>query len=287
VDPQTKVSVHERLRAYLQVNGAPDVAKAVRESGRLRLQALGSGSDFTPFLQHLGVASLNLGFGGEDQGGRYHSIYDSFDHYTRFQDPTFEYGVALAQVAGRTTLRLANAEALPFDPVPLAETVAGYADEVRKLADDLRAETEEENRRVRERLYVLAADPQIPFVAPREKEAVPFLSFAPLQNAVARLERSARAYQKAAPASPEAQAARNRAWIGFERTLARSEGLPGRPWFKHQVYAPGFYTGYGVKTLPAVREALEQRQWSQASAQIETVAQTLEGAAAALERLAR
>jgi N-acetylated-alpha-linked acidic dipeptidase len=271
----------------VQVNGPADAAKEVKESGRLRIQALGSGSDFTPFLQHLGVASLNLGFGGEDQGGRYHSIYDSFDHYTRFQDPTFEYGVALAQVAGRATLRLANAEALPFDPTALAETVARYADEVRKLADDLRTETEEENRRVRERLHVLAADPKIPFVAPREKDTVPYLSFAPLQNAVARLQRSAAAYKKSAAANPEAQAARNRAWISFERALARSEGLPGRPWFKHQVYAPGFYTGYGVKTLPAIREALEQRQWALAVTQIETVAQTLEGAAAELERLAK
>jgi len=287
VDPQTKVSVHERLRAYVQVNGPADAAKEVRESGRLRIQALGSGSDFTPFLQHLGVASLNVGFGGEDQGGRYHSIYDSFDHYTRFQDPTFEYGVALAQVAGRATLRLANAEALPFDPAALAETVARYADEVRKLADDLRTETEEENRRVRERLYVLAADPKIPFVAPREKDVVPYLSFAPLQNAVARLQRSAAAYASAKATSPAAQAARNQAWISFERALARTEGLPGRPWFKHQVYAPGFYTGYGVKTLPAIREALEQRQWALAATQIEIVAQTLEGAAVLLERLSK
>jgi N-acetylated-alpha-linked acidic dipeptidase len=286
-DPQTKVSVHERLRAYLQVNGPPEAAKDVRETSRLRLQALGSGSDFTPFLQHLGVASLNLGFGGEDQGGRYHSIYDSFDHYTRFQDPTFEYGVALAQVAGRVTLRLANAESLPFDPVALAETVAGYAGEVLKLADDLRRETEEENRRVRERLYLLAADPKIPFVAPREKDPVPYLSFAPLQNAVARLQASAAAYKKAAAGNPQATAARNQAWIAFERTLGRAEGLPGRPWFKHQVYAPGFYTGYGVKTLPAIREALEQRQWALAAQQVETVARTLEGAAAALERLAQ
>ena len=123
-DPQTKVSVHERLRAFLQVQGPPEVAKEVRERSNLRIQALGSGSDFTPFLQHLGVASLNLGFGGEDQGGRYHSIYDSFDHYTRFSDPTFEYGVALAKVGGRTILRLANAEALPFDSTAFAETVA-------------------------------------------------------------------------------------------------------------------------------------------------------------------
>ena len=140
VDPQTKVSVHERARAYLELHGPADAAKDVRERGALRLSALGSGSDFTPFLQHMGVASLNIGFGGEAEGGSYHSIFDSIDHFTRFGDPTFEYGIALAKVGGRTVLRLANADLLPFDASALAETVASYAREVQKLADDLRDE---------------------------------------------------------------------------------------------------------------------------------------------------
>jgi N-acetylated-alpha-linked acidic dipeptidase len=288
VDPQTKVSVHERARAYVQVNGPPEAAKDVRARGALRLQALGSGSDFTPFLQHLGVASLNVGFGGEGDGGSYHSIYDSVDHYLRFIDPNLDYGVTLAQLGGRIVLRLANADVLPFSASALAETVGRYASEVQKLADDLREQTEEENRKVRERVYELADDPRLRLVPPRAKESVPFLTFAPLQNAVARLQRSAAAFQKAATVdglSAEARAALNTAFIGLERKLTRSEGLPGRPWFTHQVYAPGFYTGYGVKTLPAIREALEERQWTQAAQQVETVARTLDGFSAELERL--
>ena len=287
-DPQTKVSVKERLRARLQVTGSPEVAKEARERTTLRLSALGSGSDYTPFLQHLGVASLNIGFGGEDGGGSYHSIFDSIDHYTRFGDPTFEYGVALAKVGGRTVLRLANAEVLPFDPVPIAETTARYAREVQKLAEDLREQTEEENRRVREKVYVMADDPKLALGPPKAREAVPFVNFAPLQNAVARMQRSAADYkQMAATLSPAARDARNAAFIGLERKLTRAEGLPGRPWFTHQVYAPGFYTGYGVKTLPAIREALEQRQWGQAVQQVELVAQTLDAFSAEVERLAQ
>jgi N-acetylated-alpha-linked acidic dipeptidase len=287
-DPQTKVSVKERLRARLQLTGSPEVAKEARERTTLRLSALGSGSDYTPFLQHLGVASLNIGFGGEDGGGSYHSIFDSIDHYTRFGDPTFEYGVALAKVGGRTVLRLANAEVLPFDPAPIAETTARYAREVQKLAEDMREKTEEENRRVREKLYGLVDDPKLALAPPKAREAVPYINFAPLQNAVARMQRSAADYKKAAAdatLSLAARDARNAAFIGLERKLTRAEGLPGRPWFTHQVYAPGFYTGYGVKTLPAIREALEQRQWSQAVQQVEIVARTLDGFAAEIERL--
>ena len=291
-DPETRVSVQERAKAHLQLNGSPEAAKEVRERGELRLPALGSGSDFTPFLQHLGVASLNIGFGDDDSGGSYHSIYDSFDHYTRFLDPTFAYGVTLAKVGGRVVLRLANADVLPFDPTPVADTVAGYAREVQKLAEDMRAATEEENRRVLDRLYELTANPAVPFVAPKAKDAVPFVNFAPLQNAVARLLKSAAEYKSkvgTSPASlkPEIRAQLNTAAIGLERTLTRAEGLPGRPWFKHQVYAPGLYTGYGVKTLPAIREALELRQWTQAAEQVDVVARTLDGFSAELERLAK
>jgi N-acetylated-alpha-linked acidic dipeptidase len=287
-DPQTKVSVKERLRARQELTGSPEEAKEARERTTLRLSALGSGSDYTPFLQHLGVASLNIGFGGEDGGGSYHSIFDSIDHYTRFADPTFEYGVALAKVGGRTVLRLANAEVLPFDPVPIAETTARYAREVQKLAEDLRERTDEVNRRVREKVYTLADDPKLALAPPKIREAVPFINFAPLQNAVARMQRSAADYKKAAAQgtlSPADCDARNAAFIALERKLTRAEGLPGRPWFTHQVYAPGFYTGYGVKTLPAIREALEQRQWAQAAQQVELVARTLDGFSAELERL--
>jgi N-acetylated-alpha-linked acidic dipeptidase len=289
-DPQTRATVLERARAASQVRGSAEDRKEARERASLRLAPLGSGSDYTPFLQHLGVPALNLGFGGEDGGGSYHSTYDSIAHYERFGDPTYEYGIALAKVAGRAVLRLANASNLPFDPTVLSEAVGRYAKEVEKLASELREETEEENRRVRERVYALADDPKDGFPLPAVKDPVPFLNFAPLQNAVTRLAASAAAYRKAAeavgPAAGEGQDARNAALVALERTLIREEGLPGRPWFKHQIYAPGAYTGYGVKTLPAIREAIEQRQWDLAARQMDVVASTLEACASALDRLA-
>jgi N-acetylated-alpha-linked acidic dipeptidase len=170
--------------------------------------------------------------------------------------------------------------------VPIAESTARFAREVQKLADDLREQTEEQNRRVREGLYALADDPKLALAAPKTREAVPFVNFAPLQNAVARMQRSAAAYKQSEGAlPPAARDARNAALIALERKLTRTEGLPGRPWFTHQVYAPGFYTGYGVKTLPAIRESLEQRQWAQAAQQIEVVARTLDAFSAEVERL--
>src|SRR3989442_9591048 len=189
-DPQRGSSVGERRRARLLAEGKPEEKKEAREHPGLRLAALGSGSDYTPFLQHLGIASLNLGFGGEDRGGSYHSIYDSIDHYTRFGDPGFAYGVVLAQTAGRVVLRLANAETLPFDFSSLADTLDRYAKEGAKLSDDLRTETEEANRLLQDGMLTLAADPKEPFVAPSPKPPVPFLNLAPRPNAVAKLQHS-------------------------------------------------------------------------------------------------
>jgi N-acetylated-alpha-linked acidic dipeptidase len=290
-DPQTKVSVLERARARALVEASAKDAAEIRARPGLRIDALGSGSDFTPFLQHLGIASLNVGFEGEDGGGSYHSIYDSYDHYTRFLDPTFEYGAAMVKVGGRLVLRLANADVLPIAPGAFADTVARYVREVRELAETSRSETEEWNRRVRERSFELAADPKQPFVAPRVKDAVPYLNFAPLDNALSKLDESVAAYRKAAAAAALARAeaetrlALDRGLLALERALTRPKGLPRRPWFKHQVYAPGFYTGYGVKTLPAVREAIEEREWAEATAQIKVAAQTLEGYAAEVDAL--
>lgn len=292
IDPQKQISVAERLRALRIVNSSGEDRKEVRERKDLRIAALGSGSDYTPFLQHLGIASLNLGFGGENGGGSYHSIYDSFDHYTRFGDPNFDYGIALAQTAGRAVLRLANAEILPFTFSNFAETVAKYAKEVTKLADDLRDETVETNRRIRENTLEAVADPTKTYVAPAPQEDVPYLNFAPLQNAVAQLRHSSSAYERAlhdfkATNQPMPEAAKkslNGLLMKMERSLTRREGLPRRPWFVHQIYAPGFYTGYGVKTLPAVREAIEQRDWKEASEQIEIVAKVIAGFAEEVDR---
>ena len=289
-DPQRGSSVGERQRARRLAEGKPEERKEAREHPGLRLLALGSGSDYTPFLQHLGVASLNLGFGGEDRGGSYHSIYDSIDHYTRFGDPGFAYGVVLAQTAGRVVLRLANAEILPFDFSSLADTVDRYAKEVAKLSDDLRTETEEANRLLQDGLLTLAADPKEPFVAPSPKPPVPFLNLAPLQNAVARLQKSGRAYHEVlerragSPLGPAAAARFEAAVMATERVLTDPHGLPDRPWYRHLVYAPGFYTGYGVKTLPGVREAIEGRNFTRAEQETARVAARLEALAAEIDR---
>ncbi|MGD9564407.1 MAG: M28 family metallopeptidase [Pyrinomonadaceae bacterium] len=194
-DPQTKLSVWERARANQIVNGSADARKAAMNRPDLHIAPLGSGSDYTPFLQHLGIASLNIGFGGEDGGGSYHSVYDSFDHYTRFGDPGFAYGVALAKVCGRATLRLANADTLPFEFSNFAETVSGYAGEVMKLADAMREETKAMNELIANGMLKAVQDPTETFVVPKAKDTVPYLNFAPLENAIAKLNESARAFK--------------------------------------------------------------------------------------------
>jgi N-acetylated-alpha-linked acidic dipeptidase len=266
------------------LTGSPEERREARERADLRIDALGSGSDFTPFLQHLGIASLNMGFGGEDGGGSYHSNYDSFDAYTRFVDTDFSYGVALAQVCGRTTLRFANAPVLPFEFGGMADTFAVYVREVTRLADDMREETRENNRRRTDGTYAAVFDPKATYVMPEAQSAVPYLNFAPLQNSLARLQESARRYaQKAAPSS-KGSAQLDQALIDVERAMTNDTGLPRRPWFKHAIYAPGFYTGYGVKTLPGVREAIEQRNWTEAEAQIKIVAAAIDATAAQIDK---
>jgi N-acetylated-alpha-linked acidic dipeptidase len=289
IDPEKKVSVYERQRARRLLEGTPESRKDARASTGLRLEALGSGSDWSAFLQHSGIASLNLGYGGESEGGSYHSIYDSFDHFTRFGDPDFAYGVTLAKTAGRVVLRLANAGVLPFAFEPLAETVGRYAKEVTTLADELREKTEEENRLLAEKQYDLLSDPKETFIAPKPKAAVPFLNFAPLQNAVAVLKKSSAAYAKAgkerkAPLPHEAQQALDVLLYTTERAFLRKEGLPLRPWYGHQLYAPGYYTGYSVKTLPGVREAIEERRYAEAQTQIGAAAEAILACAAQVDR---
>ncbi len=289
VDPEKKVSVYERQRARRLLRGTPESRKEARESAGLRLEALGSGSDWSAFLQHSGIASLSLGYGGESDGGSYHSIYDSFDHFMRFGDPDFAYGVTLAKTAGRVVLRLANAGVLPFAFEPLAETIGRYAKEVATLADELREKTDEENRLLAEKQYDLVADPKQTFIAPRPKLAVPFLNFAPLQNAVTVLKKSSTAYAKAekerkAPLAPEAQKALDELLYTSERTFIRKEGLPLRPWYAHQLYAPGYYTGYSVKTLPGIREAIEERRYDEAQTQIAAAAQAILACAVQVDR---
>jgi len=232
---------------------------------------MGSGSDYSSFIQHLGVPALNLGYGGEDPGGEYHSIYDSYDDYRRFKDPSFEYGVALSKTAGHAALRLADADLLPFDFKNLSKVVNGYLSELIALTDQIRENTEIENELIKTKQYELANDPQKNLKIPVLKSEVPYLNFAPLQNALAALDKSAGAIASTWTKSLNTAAdhdALNKALYRAEQQLLSTGGLPRRPWYRHTLYAPGFYTGYGVKTMPGIREAIEQRNWQEAQDQI-------------------
>lgn len=283
LDPQLGVSVSDRLRATWLTKGTEERKKLAKERPGLYLGALGSGSDYSPFLQHLGIAAFDARFTGESSGGEYHTCFDTFDHFTRFVDPENAYGIALTKVCGRLVMRLADAEILPFDFRGASQTYQRYLAEVQKLADDLRRQTDETNRHLADGLVKLAADPTLPFVEPKPKSAVPFLNFTPLQNATEELKASAEGYHRALqaalktgrPIEKSRLQALNQILFQSERALLSEKGLPRRPWFRHQIYAPGYYTGYGVKTLPGVREGIEQRQWDETEEQIAEVASAL------------
>ncbi len=286
-DPQTKGSVWQRDRARAIINGSPSERKEAETRPDLRIEALGSGSDFTPFLQHLGIASLDLGFGGESNGGSYHSIYDSFDNYVKFIDPDFAYGVALSKTGGRATLRLANADVLPFEFTGSADTINQYVNELTKLTDQMREETQSFNRLLADGTYAAVQDPKQNLVLPKPKGEVPAVDFTRLKTAVTRLQESAKNYESAVKSKQNLSGgAANIDKILFqsERALTNDAGLPRRPWFKHEIYAPGFYTGYGVKTMPGVREAIEQRNWTEVNQQISLTANTVESFAAEIEK---
>jgi N-acetylated-alpha-linked acidic dipeptidase len=283
-DPETGVTLWDRLEARFSVNNT-------RQHGvDLPISALGSGSDYTPFLQHLGISSLNVGMGGESGGGSYHSTFDSYDHYSRFIDPGFEYGATLAKVTGRLTLRFANADVLPHRFTNYASTVSDYVEQVAELANEMRAETERHNELVASGAFDLAADPRKDLVTPDTKDPVPFINFAPLQNSAARLATASDTYDErigtALMGTLDRRAATelNALIIYSERALSDDAGLPKRPWFRHTIYAPGLYTGYGVKTLPGVREAIEQREWDLVDAQMSRIANALNALAELLER---
>ncbi len=271
-DPQTKVSVYERKKAQ-EIVSAPMLAAKKEALNRksLEIGALGSGSDYSSFLQHLGVSSLNLGYGGESSGGEYHSIYDSYDNYVRFKDPGFYYGVTLSQTAGRAALRMANADVLPFDFRILYTTVSRYTKETMDLLQQTKENTEIENQLIKTNAYVLANDPTKTFIVQKTKEEVPYLDFSPLQNALSALQKSSDSLSKVwykAVVNNSDHDALNKALYQAEQQLLTTTGLPRRGWYKHSLYAPGFYTGYGVKTLPGIREAIEQRNWKEAQEQI-------------------
>lgn len=302
-DPQTGVSVLDRLNALSMVKGYADgagagdkkAAKRAADGADFALEALGSGSDFTPFLQHLGVASLDVSYGGEDdQSGVYHSKYDSFDHYIRFGDPNFAYGIVEAQTVGRLILRLADARVLPFQFGSFAQTTQGYLKELHQLVDDKRRKAEELAKLLQANVFTLAADPTRRVTPPEREAEVPYLDLSPLDNAQARVIKSAKAYDDAYAAyiargvalSVPQSAELNALLRGMEQALTDTRGLPGRDWYKHYIYAPGLLTGYGVKTLPGVREAIEANRWNEANQYSKLTADLLTKYAERLERAA-
>ena len=295
-DPETKMTVWQRdhLSQIAQAKSDDD-RKELRQRVDLRIQALGSGTDFTGFLDHLGIASLDLGYSGEDEQGIYHSIYDDFYWYTHFSDYDFVYGRALSQSIGTSVMRLADAEVLPFDFVDLADTVQKYNKELQKLLTDKQNEIRERNQELEEGVFQAINDPRRPTVAPRHEEVPPHINFAPLENATEKLSRAAEHYRKALSdkqasldrAQPDMLSGLNTKLIQSERKLTNDEGLPRRPWYKHLLYAPGTYSGYGVKTVPGVREGIEQKRYSEAEQEITRVAKALEDEAELIESAAK
>jgi N-acetylated-alpha-linked acidic dipeptidase len=291
-DPEKNISVWKRWQAAEVIFGRPEAKKEARSRPDLRIGALGTGSDYTAFYGHLGIASLNLGYGGEDHGGIYHSIYDDFYWFTHFSDTDFVYGRALAQTVGTMVLRFADADLLPYEFGDFADTIHKYSDELKTMLKTRQDEVRDRNQALDDGTFDATSDPRRPRVpAPRE-EVPPFLSFAPLDNAEAALTRGAEHYSNAykaftqSNANPATLQALNAQLLQLERRLTNREGVLRRPWYKHLIYAPGYYTGYAAKTLPGIREAIEEKRYAEADKEIIRVAKALQDYAAGVETVA-
>ena len=289
-DPETKLTTWKRaqLKEIADANSAEE-RRELRERHDMRMDMLGGGSDHAPFINFAGVASLGIGFGGEDRGGIYHSIYDDFYWYTHFSDTDFVYGRALSQTGGTAMMRMADADLLPFQFTDFADDVKMYVREVEKFANQQRDEIQERNQKIQDGVFEASTDPREPRVTPKKEEVPPHLNFAPLDNAVDALAKSAGEYQKvlekvsgnggAALAGASIKEV-NEMLMQSEHKLTTPEGLPGRFWYKHELYAPGAYTGYAAKAIPAVRENLEQKKWMEAEQAAARVAKVLQDEAA-------
>ena len=287
-DPRSQITLKQRLQASLKINAESEQEKIdAAQRADIRLDPMGSGSDYTPFLQHLGIASADLGFFGESDGGSYHTLYDTYEHHTTWNDPGLVYGETLPKVTGRATLRLANAQRLPFEFTALADNIALYVSELEELAETMRDATAKNSELINSGAYAAALDPNKSLVSPARHEPVPHFGFAPLKNALERLQSAATAYAAAAKTSTVTSKEINHLLYTSERLLTRDAGLDGRPWYKHHIYAPGFYTGYGVKTIPGVREAIEQREYEKVEPQIEIAASVLNAMAERIEQVTR
>ena len=292
-DPEKKIPVWDRTHLELISEADADERAELRERPDFRLGALGDGSDYVAFQDFAGISSLNLEYGDEDPGGIYHSIYDDFYWYTHFSDTDFAYERMLAETNGTAIMRLADANLLPYQFTDFADTIHKYIDELQKLLKDKQQEAKERNKEIEEGVYNAVSDPKRPLGAPPALEPAPYLNFAPLLNAVDELTKSAQHYQDVVKKAGDLQLSAdslkqlNATLMRSERVLTDPQGLPGRPWFKHQIYAPGAYTGYGVKTLPAIREPLEERRYKDAEAAIPGVAKVIQDEAALIDSAAQ
>ena len=198
-DPEKDISVWQRLQAAAMFRGRRPTrnARTCANGTNLRIDALGSGSDYTVFVDHLGVASLNLGYGGEGDGGVYHSIYDDFYWYTHFDDTNFVYGRALAQTPGTAVMRLADADVIPLNFNGEADTYGRYVDELEKLAKKKRDDAIERDKELDEGMFTAVADPTKKSVPPPRLAVPPYLDFAPLKNGMEALKTSAQKYEAA------------------------------------------------------------------------------------------
>jgi N-acetylated-alpha-linked acidic dipeptidase len=295
-DPEKNMPVEKRLRLYL-ISRTPskEYREALRRGADIRIGALGSGSDYSAFVDHLRIASLDLGFGGESGGGIYHSIYDDFYWYTHFGDTNFAYGKALAQTAGSAVMRFADADLLPYDFTDLSATVSRYVEQLRNDFAKQQEAVEKQNRRIEEGIFAATKDPDERFVPPPIEPVPPYLTFTPIENGTAHLAESAREYQQAlARAEANGGAALDRAspqevnetLIQSERMLTTSQGLPGRPWYQHVLYAPGLFTGYAANAIPGVRQEIELRDWKLADQQLQVAGQALDREADLIHRAA-
>jgi len=295
-DPEKDMPVWQRARLSRIANAKNQEERGeIRKRPELTIGALGDGSDFASFLDHAGISTLNIGYGGENDADAYHSIYDDFYWYTHFVDTDFSYGRVLAQTGGTAVMRLADADLIPYEYSGLAETIGKYVTELEKLLKDKQEEIKERNLELKEGVFAAVADPHKTSVPPPQEAEPPFMNFAPLKNAVESLKRSADRYQAAvgkaqadgAPAlSQQALNSLNTDLLKVQRAFLSERGLPERPWFRHQVYAPGVYTGYGAKPLAAVREYMDAKKWVEADAQVPFVAKVLEDGAGAIGKAA-
>ncbi|HEV2696735.1 MAG TPA: transferrin receptor-like dimerization domain-containing protein [Terriglobales bacterium] len=295
-DPEAHMSVYRR--SHLEsISKAKDAEERsdLRKRNDLKLSALGDGSDYTAFQDYAGISSVSLEFGGEDDGDQYHSIYDDFYWYTHFVDTDFIYGRALAQTVGSAMMRLADADLIPFDYAPQAEAIAKYEADLEKLLKDKQDEFTERDLELKEGVFVATLDPRRPMLPPPAETVPPYLNFAPMKNAVDLLKKSSERYSKilgewqakgSAPLPAEAVSKVNGDLMKISRLFLNQKGLPGRPWFKNQIYAPGAYTGYGAKPIAAVREYMDEKKWKEAETQVPQVSQVIEAVAAGINTAA-